>query len=180
VVTPHELASIVRGISTDRFALRRHFGRPDWWAHPALRLTEVHRRAVEDALSRVAGRDRPVTAGRVVAELPFGFWVGLLGRGRNYEMTLWRPALRRAFPGYAGVRSDLHLTLDRLRTFRNRIAHHEPVFHRHLTADNREILRVIGLICSPTRTWTAERSRVPGVLRARPRLDAPVAETTSF
>ena len=43
----------------------------------------------------------------MVATLSFGFWVSLLGPGgrikgsalrANYEMTLWRPALRRAFP----------------------------------------------------------------------------------
>ena len=42
---------------------------------------------------------------RIVAALSFGFWVSLLGPGgrsaagrkSNYEMTLWRPALRAAF-----------------------------------------------------------------------------------
>ena len=52
---------------------------------------------------------RPIThLPRLVAALPFGFWVSLLERGgrsvvpsapkRDYDMTLWRPALHRAFP----------------------------------------------------------------------------------
>jgi hypothetical protein len=41
--------------------------------------------------------------------------------------------------------------LDYLRTFRNRIAHHEPIFGRHLAADYTSILEVAGWICPDTR-----------------------------
>ena len=52
-----------------------------------------------------AGQVSPPSRG--VARLSFGFWVSLVGAGGRidldggracYEMTLWRPALRRAFP----------------------------------------------------------------------------------
>ena len=54
--------------------------------------------------SAPARQPRP---GRLVAALSFGFWVSLVGSGGHidprgsratYEMTLWRPALRGAFP----------------------------------------------------------------------------------
>ncbi len=32
-------------------------------------------------------------------------------------------------------RASIHKPLDFLRTFRNRIAHHEPIFNRHIEAD---------------------------------------------
>ena len=78
---------------------------------------------------------------RIVAALSFGFWVSLLGPGgrvaagrkANYEMTLWRPALRGAFVHCARLtRKEAHRPLNSLRTLRNRIAHHEPVFARDL------------------------------------------------
>ena len=60
---------------------------------------------------------------RVVASLSFGFWVSLLGPGgfidwktkakANYEMTLWRPALRSAFPHAAKIsRKNAHTPLN--------------------------------------------------------------------
>jgi hypothetical protein len=112
----------------------------------------------------------------IVAELPFGFWVSLLGKGgqprppeihkRNYEMTLWRPALFRAFP-HSGRRnrSDTHKPLDYLRTLRNRIAHHEPIFNRHLEKDYQSIIEVTEWICPKTADWIKHHSRVDFLLK---------------
>jgi hypothetical protein len=86
--------------------LTAHFSREDWWNANALTLTVVHRRAVGDACDRVVEARRVPMSGRIVAELPLGFWVGLLGAGCNYEMTLWRPALRHAFVGKIGTRKE--------------------------------------------------------------------------
>jgi hypothetical protein len=132
-------------------------------------------------LNRIAGakndlrRDGyPVDSPHLVAALPFGFWVALLGRGgrsaalgapkRNYEMTLWRPCLYRAFPHARSGRAQVHQPLDYLRTFRNRIAHHEPIFTRHLEADYASILTVTGWVCPGTCDWIAHHSRVPKLL----------------
>ncbi|MCY4591378.1 MAG: hypothetical protein OXE86_12625 [Alphaproteobacteria bacterium] len=111
---------------------------------------------------------------RVVAALSFGFWVSLLGPGgrmaagrrANYEMTLWRPALRGAFPHRAPMtRRQAHRPLNVLRTLRNRIAHHEPIFARNLVADHERILDVAGWISPATRAWIEHHSRVPTVLK---------------
>lgn len=62
---------------------------------------------IADAKRKIAPGGGTVTPSKMVARLSFGFWVSLLGSGgrldaagrrANYEMTLWRPALRRAFP----------------------------------------------------------------------------------
>ena len=129
-------------------------------------------RAAKDELRR--GR-YAVDPPHLVAVLPFGFWVSLLGRGGraatlgaakcDYEMTLWRPALHRAFANARLRRADAHARLDYLRTFRNRIAHHEPIFARHLAADHNSILLVTGWISAEMRDWISHHSRVPGLLR---------------
>ena len=117
-----------------------------------------------------------ITPSRLVAALPFGFWVSLLGAGgridreshhrkANYEMTLWRPAIRLAFPhGPRLSRKAAHAPLDYLRTLRNRIAHHEPIFNRHLAKDYERILEVAEWLSPPIRTWIERHSRLPALL----------------
>jgi hypothetical protein len=84
-------------------------------------------------------------------------------------MTLWRPALRRAFPHAASIsRKNAHTPLNFLRTFRNRIAHHEPIFTRHLEKDYESILEVASWITPHKRAWIEAHSRVPELL-ATPR-----------
>ena len=83
-------------------------------------------------------------------------------------MRLWRPILYKAFPNAKLSRKAVHQPLDRLRTLRNRIAHHEPIFQRHLTDDNRSILQVLAWICAETAAWVGHHSTVQAILAARP------------
>lgn len=125
-------------------------------------------------LARDGHRDDPH---RIVAALSFGFWVSLLGPGgrlgdgrrANYEMTLWRPALRGTFVHRAALnRRQAHRPLNALRKLRNRIAHHEPIFARDLTRDHDRILEVAGWISPVTRAWIEHHSRVPAILGIAP------------
>ena len=132
-------------------------------------------------LDRIDGAKRSLQKGgyaidppHLVAELSFGFWVSLLGKGgrgrapdtrkKNYDMTMWRKALYKAFPHARLSRAQAHQPLDYLRTFRNRIAHHEPIFNRHLQADFDSILNVSGWICPKTADWIRHHSRVENLL----------------
>ena len=110
---------------------------------------------------------------RIVAALSFGFWVSLLGPGgrlddgrkANYQMTLWRPALRGAFAHCANLnRKQAHGPLNGLRTLRNRIAHHEPIFARDLARDHEHVLEVAGWISPATQAWIEHHSWVPEML----------------
>jgi hypothetical protein len=101
----------------------------------------------------------------MVAELSFGFWTGLLGR--RYEVSLWRPVLHSAFPGFAGERARLHTDLYHLRKLRNRIAHHEPIYHRHLAADYASTLKIISFVAPDVSRWVRQNDRVAEVLARR-------------
>ena len=118
---------------------------------------------------RLPGSNLP----RIVAALSFGFWISLLGRSSrtgaghkaNYEMTLWRPALRGAFSYRASLtRSQVHRPLNTLRILRNQIAHHEPIFTREPTADHERILEVARWISPEARNWIEHHSRVPAMI----------------
>ena len=145
-----------------------------WYDNPSAGLDMRCRDRIGDAKTEVRRAGHTAEPSRIVAALSFGFWVSLLRRGgrlddgnrkADYERTLWRPALRGAFPhGESLTRKQTHQPLDHLRKLRNRIAHHEPIFARHLLEDHRRILDVTGWISPGVRTWIERHSRVPVLL----------------
>jgi hypothetical protein len=122
--------------------------------------------AIDTARRHAVASGKRETPGRVIAELPLGFWRFLLA-GR-YERSLWFPCLRYAFPGIRGhgIRRDVHESMRSLHLLRNRIAHHEPIHNRPLGMLNERALTVADWVCPVTRRWMAERSRVPALLSA--------------
>ena len=117
---------------------------------------------VNDAIKEIDGQISP---GKIVAELKFAFWVGLVSA--QYDNTLWRAALHRGFRAQSGQkRSVVHVRLNAIRRFRNRVAHHEPIFHRPVDTLHAEVIEAIGWMCRDTKLWTCSLSRVPQVLAA--------------
>jgi hypothetical protein len=146
-------------------------GRTDWWESPDIVLAHPCPVMLREARASVARRDRDaVQPGDIVAALSFGFWVSMFSSGKsaNYEMSLWRPGLRHALPGYLGTRADLYLRLHSLRLLRNRVAHHEPIFRRHLAADHASVLGLLGDIAPEFADWVAGFDEVPAILAGRP------------
>lgn len=148
------------------------FGRDDWWKVASLTHVGVQMvDSAKDSAGKVARlKQRSVVPGDVGASLSFGFWSGLTGRGgrSQYETQFWQPALVRAFPNKGQLgRSDVSRTLESIRLFRNRIAHHEPVHGRHLAADHVTLLSVAGWIDADLERYVDAHSRVPGSLARR-------------
>jgi len=174
----HALEVVLRNALNAQLA--QHFGRNDWWTSPRATLNRPmsgqRDQAITDAAKAAQRRASHPVADDVVAALSFGFWTGLLGSGSQrsgphlqYETRYWQPALTRAFPNYTGRRAALHTRLDYLRVFRNRLAHHEPVFSRHLQADHDTIIDLARLIHHDAATYIDTQSRVPEVLADRAR-----------
>jgi hypothetical protein len=91
------------------------FGQDDWWNHSQANLHHGARAKIDEAVRQLSRRGPVPAPAHVVAELPFGFWVSLLGSGNSYDQRLWRTALYRAFPGYHGGRHALHRRTTRTR-----------------------------------------------------------------
>lgn len=144
------------------------FGQRDWWGSPQAQLHYAARQKITDAAALLRRSGLPADPHQITEELPFGFWVSLLGPGNNYDQRLWRTALHRAFPGYRGRRRSLHQQFDHLRTLRNKIAHHCPIHHRHLTADYEAILGCLRYIDASLAVMVERHSRVSEVLGRRP------------
>lgn len=145
--------------------LRRRYAQADWWTsaelgdHSRLKMDQ----AIAKCRSRTGGLCCPDD---VVAELSFGFWTSLLAR--PYDRKLWVPTLHRAFPYYRGPRRQLHDWLLSVVLFRNRIAHHEHVYTRDLTADLAKIRRLLGYLSAELVVQMDGVCRVTAVLSERP------------
>jgi hypothetical protein len=159
----HVLEIVLRNGLHHRLA--RLFNRPDWWNADVLKGRD--RRPVDDAITAIRRRHpRDWTAGHVVAELGFGFWIGLLAN--RHHTTLWTTALCEVFRHFEGRRGDIHAALERLRKLRNRIAHHEPIFGRDLAYDHRMILSVLEYISSDASAWCRTRATLAPILKVSP------------
>lgn len=154
--------------------LARRYG-PAWYDNEEIGLADGCLGRIADAKSRILRDGHTINPPRMVSTLPFGFWVSLLGPGgyikasrkrANYEMKLWRPALRRTFSHRKTLtRRNAHKPLNELRMLRNRIAHHEPIFGQRLRANHQRILQVTGWISPVTQVWIEYHSRIPTLLQ---------------
>lgn len=107
--------------------LNESFGN-DWYLRfesiPGLRNLKNN---INTAKKQIAKRDETITGNKIVAELTLGFWVRLLNA--EYERILWKP-LRKAFPYLEKKqrqRNKVSAPINKIRNFRNRIFHHEPI-----------------------------------------------------
>jgi hypothetical protein len=131
-------------------AFTARFGTDMWFQQRGL-LGTWHMSEFTKAHNRVS-MNPPGTAGKLVAELNFGFWTGLLAG--PYEQPHWRPngyaLLHAAFPHAATSRKRIYDRLTAIRELRNRIFHHEAIWHRPtLLQEHSNIHQAINWI-SPT------------------------------
>jgi hypothetical protein len=104
------------------------FGREDWYVLFASTpgLTGLNK-YITQANKQIAGRKEYTSSSKIIAELTLGFWVSLFNV--EYERVLWK-SLRKVFPNMPKrerQRKKVAPPLNRFRTFRNRIFHHEPI-----------------------------------------------------
>lgn len=126
--------------------------REDWFDEPSFRLTEWGASEVRKAKDKLARAQKPVTPGRVVAELQFGFWTSMFEA--HYERTPFLPrGIKGVFPYLPKSlhnRKDRKNDLEHIRNLRNRVFHHERLLHwRDLDQQHALLLRLIGWL-NPT------------------------------
>lgn len=130
-----------------------YYGTDMWFYYPGL-LESGQLNQVALAL-RDAAKKPPLLSGKMVAALSFGFWVALLSD--RYQRPIWQQngyqLFQAVFPHASGPdfqRHLVHARLDRIRLLRNRVFHHEKIFHRtSLYQEHLAIHELIGWI-NPT------------------------------
>ncbi|RWL98398.1 MAG: hypothetical protein EOR68_15055 [Mesorhizobium sp.] len=107
----------------------------------------------------------------VLANMSLEFWVRLLDY--PYERA-WQLSLRRVFPNadLSDTRRHLCNIVRRIKDFRNRVAHHEPIFHRtDLQELHADMIKVIGMRCGLTKSWVQHHSTFHAIHSDRPSRD---------
>ncbi len=97
------------------------------------------------------------TAGKVIPELKFMFWVSMLTS--RHDNRLWNQSIKTVFPNLparwapAISRKVLHDQVETVRILRNRIAHHEPIFERDIMADYQRFRTIVYWRSREAATW---------------------------
>jgi hypothetical protein len=130
------------------------YGQAEWW--DVVKLEPEQGAMLRKAKDILTKEGKPLDAGRVVAELSFGFWTGLTGP--KYDV-LWRDQLVKIFPRRPVQRTEVQTRLNSIRKLRNRIAHHEPIlFSGRLQKYVHQIFDTISWMSPMTARWVRSNS----------------------
>ena len=143
------------------------FNTQDWYLNiqttPGLKDLN---KSITIAKTQINKRGEIITGSKVVAELTLGFWVRLFNA--EYELILWKD-IRRAFPYMPKnerKRNNLSAPLNKIRNFRNRVYHNEPIAWNlnALESIHLEIITVLGWLNNELPNFANEISRFQEVL----------------
>lgn len=119
----------------------------------------------------------PLNNDDVLAQITLGEWNHFIPGVHNSpdpttyhrRLTLWTSAAAGAFPSIEDP-TQLHFPLHRAHQFRNRVAHHEPIFSINLPSQRRDFLAVLRATNADIAEWFLGSDPLPGILREDPRL----------
>ncbi|NIH77880.1 Abi family protein [Amycolatopsis viridis] len=158
----------LRNVLASQLAARHQTkGRPgSWLDDPGQDLDATAREEIRKARQRVRRKGKHASEGQAISELTFGFWRYLLAK--QYNTTLW-PSLASGFPhAPSRARHTIEQPIKRLHQFRNRLAHHEPIWNKELTQRQQDIYDVLTYIDPNLHSWVAKRCRISAVLLTCP------------
>lgn len=128
-------------------ALTASSGRDDWFDNPSL-LRPSEQVAIKKVRADLKKQKVQATTDRIVAGLHFGFWTTL--HSKPYEHRIFIPhaaGLYPHMPRRERTRLAVSKRLEDARKLRNRVFHHEPVWHfANLTERHAQIIETIRYI----------------------------------
>lgn len=130
--------------------LTEHFGNSDWiliekkgfMSNKILEPSKYFlRKQIETSEKRVRRRGGTITSGKIIAEQMLGFWTSLF---ETHYYKLLSGTIIHCFPyrPKAVQRKEIYLKFDRIREFRNRVYHNEPVCFNGSKIDFSEALEI--------------------------------------
>lgn len=123
------------------------------------RTNDFLKKEVERAEKVLANKGRNITAGRVIAELNFGFWNSLY-ETHHYALLKGVPCtiFKKLPSGYG--RKEINNRIQQIRNLRNRISHNEPLCFKNDKFDLTYVNEMYDLLCD-FMTWID-----PGIVSA--------------
>jgi len=130
------------------------------------KYSDFHKTIIETK-EKLIQQKEDVNPGKMIAEFTLGFWVRMFNM--KYENLLWKP-LRNAFselPKNKKKRGTVAKKLNRIRKFRNRISHYEPIAWNveSMYNNHNNIYIVINWISKEYGDWVKARSVFEEVLK---------------
>lgn len=110
--------------------LSSHHGTTEWYRLQE-GLTPWQQKRVTESISSLQSHSKPITAGRIVAELTFGFWTGFFNKTQA-QTSLSQSLVTGVFanlPRRQRTLKTINNRWNRIRDLRNRIFHHERIIH---------------------------------------------------
>lgn len=165
-VLTHVEVALRNALATGLQRRHDHRRRPgSWLDDPGNELDVRAREDILDARRRVRRSGHAPSDGQTISELGFGFWRFLLAR--RYT-NLW-PDLATGFPHAPNrARVTVEAPVERIHSFRNRVAHHQRIWHEPLAARYRDMITLLGFIDPDLAGWADTRARLPTLLAVRP------------
>jgi len=147
-----------------------HFGQVDWWNHQKAKLPAFQRNSISEAIDNIVDKGYPVTDGRVISELNFGFWLSFTSKRMDdpRNKKYWMSCIHNVFnePDRSHIsRNKIHSDLNSVRKIRNRIAHHEPIIRLDLNYYYNIVCDLLGSMCAITNDFMKETSVLPNLLQ---------------
>jgi hypothetical protein len=130
----------------------------DWYNQTAVGLDDQHVKQVSELEKKLIREKKPVSPGRIIGGLSFGFWTSMYTKGYN---DLWLDQFHVIFktPSSGLQRKAVQSNLNSVRDLRNRMAHHEPLLHPGLVQKHEDILAIVGWMCPETEQWVRAHSQ---------------------
>lgn len=142
----------VRNALADQMS-RRHLrlGRAETWLDdPNYELTSRARAVIQAARTRVKEKGKLASYSQTISELSFGFWRFLIARRST---AIW-PDLASAFPNAPDRKlATIEAPISRIYEFRNRLAHHDPIWNRDPESRYVDVLTCADYIDSALPAW---------------------------
>lgn len=135
------------------------------WKEDGSDTNHIAREMIATAIAKAGGLGA-ASPGKIVAELPFGFWASLVTKAREHD--LWTPYISRAFVSPHPKRKEVARRMAALNGFRNRVAHHEPLINHDLANMQEKILDICGWISPEVRSHVEGESTVLALIEERP------------
>ncbi|MBF0167280.1 MAG: Abi family protein [Alphaproteobacteria bacterium] len=144
---------------------------PGWWVDrnrfiPQLpkRLRDELDRVVKDVIKNHSADPEDY----VVSGLSLGFWLHMTSKSfRKNLFVSASPLLCRSLPAGLGV-DDVYDAVDKLRNFRNRIAHHKPIFDRNPDSHVRRAKEIVSWFDGDTYWLVEQICRFNGTYASKP------------
>jgi hypothetical protein len=169
---PTQTAEIVTRNGICR-TLEKRYG-VDWSRNPKFRAScktkDIENLDKTVSRQKIERRTAMPSTDQIVADLSFGFWVSLLTT--HYAVPLkWPAFVSLSFPGAAkGTRLDAARTLaEDVRLLRNRMAHHEPIFHLDLTRYHRSVTLLTKWASPAAHEFVSQSCRFATIFADRPK-----------